>query len=167
MYPARVLIVIPIWVPSSRQQSWSCRCRVNSNYGLILSASSLTFRPMLVPRSWNAVTAANATSAAATAYSDSSSPVSSFKNLINIVRPLSGVLTSKRQQHLYCRCDQLSKNYGLILSASAVIFRPMLVPNVWKAATAANATSAAATAYSESSRPVSSRKNFLIIFVAP
>src|SRR5829696_1345785 len=39
----------------------------------------------------------------------------------------------------------------------------MFPPNNWKAATAANATSAAATAYSESSRPDSSFKNFLNI----
>src|SRR5438105_12195794 len=37
---------------------------------------------MLPPRSWKAATAANATSAAATAYSDNSRPVSSFKNLL-------------------------------------------------------------------------------------
>src|SRR5689334_7602608 len=54
------------------------------------------------------------------------------------------------------------KNY-LILPASSLIFVPMLVPNVWKATTQAKATSAAATAYSESSRPVSSAKNLLII----
>src|ERR1044072_4355263 len=55
-----------------------------------------------------------------------------------------------------------SKNY-LILPARSVIFVLMFVPRVWKATTQANATSAAATAYSESSRPVSSAKNFLII----
>src|ERR1044072_2217925 len=59
-----------------------------------------------------------------------------------------------------------SKNY-LILPARSVIFVLMLVPRVWKATTQANATSAAATAYSESSRPVSSAKNFLIILFAP
>src|SRR5215203_5975839 len=41
--------------------------------------------PMLVPSSWNAATAAIATRAAATAYSDSSSPVSSFKNFLNMI----------------------------------------------------------------------------------
>src|SRR5829696_7766412 len=41
----------------------------------------------------------------------------------------------------------------------------MLPPSSWKAATAARATSAAATAYSDSSRPVSSLQNFLITFV--
>src|SRR6185436_7874827 len=41
----------------------------------------------------------------------------------------------------------------------------MLVPNNWNAATAANATSAAATAYSESSRPVSSSQNLFSINV--
>src|SRR6185503_3556714 len=39
----------------------------------------------------------------------------------------------------------------------------MLVPSSWKAATQANAMSAAATAYSESSKPLSSFKNFLNI----
>src|SRR6185437_8754645 len=39
---------------------------------------------MFPPKSWNAATAANATSAAATAYSESSKPLSSFKNFLNI-----------------------------------------------------------------------------------
>src|ERR1041385_630135 len=56
-------------------------------------------------------------------------------------------------------------HYLPIVSASDWIFVPMFVPRAWKAMTAANATSAAATAYSESSRPVSSRKNFLIILL--
>src|SRR6478672_8969562 len=43
---------------------------------------------MLVPRVWKASTAANATSAAATAYSDSSRPVSSFMNLLNMFSSL-------------------------------------------------------------------------------
>jgi hypothetical protein len=41
---------------------------------------------MLVPKSWKAATQARATSAAATAYSDSSNPVSSLRNLLNIWR---------------------------------------------------------------------------------
>src|SRR5882724_2692495 len=43
----------------------------------------------------------------------------------------------------------------------------MAVPRLVKATTTAMATNAAATAYSESSRPVSSRRKFLIIFFAP
>src|SRR6185369_5310155 len=56
------------------------------NY-LILPASSLIFELMLPPKVWNARTAANATNAAATAYSDNSSPLSSFRNFVNIVLP--------------------------------------------------------------------------------
>src|SRR5262244_2499387 len=47
-------------------------------------ARALILPAMFVPRSWKAATQARATSAAATAYSDSSSPVSSFKNLLSI-----------------------------------------------------------------------------------
>src|SRR5215211_5779950 len=59
-------------------------------------------------------------------------------------------------------------NYGVtIVVASSSILVAMFPPNVRKASTQANATSAAATAYSESSRPVSSFKNLLIILLAP
>src|SRR6185503_13161172 len=102
-------------------------------------------------------------SAAATAYSESSRPVSSFKNLFNIDHPFESNGSSLpicRQQPAKRAAAGVneSKNY-LILPARSVIFVLMLVPRVWKATTQANATSAAATAYSESSRPVSSRKN--------
>src|SRR4051794_7765891 len=55
--------------------------------------------------------------------------------------------------------------YGLvgILVPRFVIAVLMVVPRVVKAVTQASAISAAATAYSESSRPVSSRKNFFNI----
>src|SRR6185503_16958804 len=52
---------------------------------LIQPARALIREPILVPSSWNAATVATATSAAATAYSDSSSPVSSFKNFLNMI----------------------------------------------------------------------------------
>jgi hypothetical protein len=58
-------------------------------------------------------------------------------------------------------CDE--KNQPLIVAASVLILVLMALPNVVKATTAAIATKAAATAYSESSRPVSSRKKFLIM----
>src|SRR5215217_5429023 len=51
---------------------------------LIKPARVSIFVAMLVPSSWNAATAARATRAAATAYSDSSSPVSSCQNFLNI-----------------------------------------------------------------------------------
>src|SRR5215210_4121461 len=50
---------------------------------------------------------------------------------------------------------------------SSPIFVEMVVPRVEKAPTTAMATSAAATAYSDNSRPVSSRRKFLIIVLAP
>src|SRR5215217_6833895 len=103
---------------------------------------------MLPPSSWKAATAASATSAAATAYSESSRPDSSLQNFL-----ITFVL-------LYA----LQRSY-LMVFASELILVPMLPPSSWKAATAASATSAAATAYSDNSRPVSSRKNLLIIFV--
>ena len=43
-----------------------------------------------------------------------------------------------------------------------VILSPMATPNAVKAPTTAIATKAAATAYSDNSRPVSSSKNFFI-----
>src|SRR6185295_1930047 len=49
------------------------------------------------------------------------------------------------------------------LLATLVILSEMLVPRSWNAATVARAIIAAATAYSDNSRPVSSLKNFLII----
>src|SRR5258705_8015944 len=100
---------------------------------------------MLPPRSVKAATAAIATSAAATAYSESSSPVSSWKNLLIIV------------------FAPYALNYPAIVFASWLILTAMLPPRSVKAATAAIATSAAATAYSESSSPVSSWKNLLIM----
>jgi len=54
-----------------------------------------------------------------------------------------------------------------IVVPSEVIFPLMAVPRAVNAPTTAIATNAAATAYSDSSRPVSSRKNLLIILFAP
>src|SRR6185295_20153193 len=53
----------------------------------------------------------------------------------------------------------------LILLARFPITPLMLLPRVPKMPTTASAIKAAATAYSESSRPVSSRRKFLIIFL--
>jgi hypothetical protein len=57
-------------------------------------------------------------------------------------------------------------NY-LTLLAKVVMRLLMLVPRSWNAATVAKAIKAAATAYSDSSRPFSSVKNFLIISDSP
>src|SRR6185369_8567534 len=70
---------------------------------------------------------------------------------------------SSRQQHFSSLPGRLKTRDYLIFPARFEIAVAMLVPRSWKAATQANATSAAATAYSESSRPVSSWKNLLII----
>src|SRR6185369_12377767 len=121
---------------------------------------------MFVPSSWKAATHANATSAAATAYSESSRPDSSFKNFSNMDLPpgmKARVFNSSRQQHLSIAAGSTEIKDYLIFAARFEITVEMFVPRSWKAATQANATSAAATAYSESSRPDSSFKNFLII----
>src|SRR6185295_5624472 len=55
---------------------------------------------MFPPKSWEAATAANATSAAATAYSDSSKPLSSFKNFLNIRSILPQRIKAHRQHLL-------------------------------------------------------------------
>src|SRR5438034_11603592 len=52
-----------------------------------------------------------------------------------------------------------------MVAASVLTLELIAVPSAVKAATTAIATKAAATAYSDNSRPVSSRKNFLIIFL--
>src|SRR4029078_9296777 len=124
---------------------------------------------MFPPKSWKAATHANAMSAAATAYSESSKPLSSFKNFLNIQS--SSRIPEGLRLHFTpaahpscCRVNEFVKNY-LILPARSLILMPMLVPSSWKAATHANAISAAATAYSESSRPVSSAKNLLIMWL--
>src|SRR2546422_3776688 len=56
-------------------------------------------------------------------------------------------------------------NYLEMVDPSVVILPLIAVPSAVKAPTTAIATKAAATAYSDNSRPVSSRKNFLIICV--
>src|SRR5262245_41424142 len=52
---------------------------------------------ILVPNAVKAATAASATSAAATAYSDSSSPVSSFQNLLITVHPSDEIFVVSKQ----------------------------------------------------------------------
>src|SRR2546423_765121 len=59
-------------------------CSVSGQGVLMLEARLLIFVPMFVPSVVNAVMTASATSAAATAYSDNSRPVSSWKNLLII-----------------------------------------------------------------------------------
>src|SRR5689334_1532536 len=129
---------------------------------LIVLASALILPAMLVPSSWKAATQASATSAAATAYSESSRPVSSLKNFLSIRCLLLRTYVARARSS--CRATFEIATYLMVL-ARVLILPAMLVPRSWKAATQAKATSAAATAYSESSRPVSSWKNLLIILL--
>src|SRR6185369_14905719 len=78
-------------------ERWRRTCVVKTSQGappgmaihwltyLIVPARALMREPMLVPSSWNAAIVATATRAAATAYSESSSPVSSIKNFLNMI----------------------------------------------------------------------------------
>ena len=100
--------------------------------------------------------------AAATAYSDSSSPVSSLKNFLNmiILLDLESLVPADAASTELLPLPALARSRSISSDRvrERLILVPMLPPNSVKAATQANATSAAATAYSESSRPVSSRK---------
>src|SRR5215204_4463676 len=141
--------------------------------GILLDRFSMAFL-MVVPRVVKARTQATAISAAATAYSESSRPVSSLMNLLIISMYLEVCLTlcegrrGRRRAGLGWRAAlSRTRAYGLtgILELRLLIAFLMVVPRVVKARTQATAISAAATAYSESSRPVSSRKNFFNICV--
>src|ERR1044072_5044960 len=109
---------------------------------------------MFVPTAVKATTTARVTRAAATAYSESSSPDSSERNDLIIIFSLA---LCKALAPLTC-------GY-LILFARLLITPLMLLPSVVKMPTTASAIKAAATAYSESSKPVSSRRKFLIMFL--
>src|SRR5205814_3349515 len=58
-----------------------------------------------------------------------------------------------------------AQNHLEMVEPRLVILSPIAVPRAVKAPTTAMATRAAATAYSESSRPVSSSKNFFIFVI--
>src|ERR1051325_984641 len=122
-------------------------------YLILLARFPMT--PLLfVPTAVKATTTARVTRAAATAYSESSSPDSSERNDLIIIFSLA---LSKALAPLICG--------SLILFARLLITPLMLLPSVVKIPTTASAIKAAATAYSESSKPVSSRRKFLIMFL--
>src|SRR5687768_639508 len=104
---------------------------------------------MVVPRVVKARTQATAISAAATAYSESSKPVSSLMNFLIISLFLEVCLTLCEGRRDWCRPRvSRARAYGLagILPVRLLIAFLMVVPRVVKARTQATAISAAATA---------------------
>src|SRR6266542_2471227 len=120
---------------------------------------------MLLPRVVNVASTVSVISAAATAYSESSRPVSSLRNVLITGSSFDEKGGARSLGRFSARPVFAVYWYYLILTARLLMTVLTLPPRVVKTPTTASAIKAAATAYSESSRPVSSRRKFLIMFL--